>query len=366
MNLNLKAQERGACQFVLQICLLLILVVVSTAGKDFYKILGVPKTCTAIELKRAYRKQCLIHHPDKGGNEEDFKAISEAYEVLSDESKRKLYDQYGEAAVKNVPPHAHQQPGQNPFRGGSPFGNGMNGFPFSGNGMNGFDFDDVLRRATTQNMGTGGFNLDLSELLRQMSQGGMNSAGPGQQYGRPHPQRGYERICPCSLEDLANGGTKKVKVQFPTTNGGQKSSISKIYNISLQKGWKEGTKINFKASKDGRFPPMTFVIKEKKHPLFERRGDDLIHRVDLSQLLKDDNTIVTGSALVELTLLDGEKWSRSLPLKSSFLRPGQALSVTGKGMPIRKKNGGSNQGDRGNLIIEFYDSSRREGVRKGS
>lgn len=333
----------------------------SMAGKDFYKILGVPKTCTPTELKRAYRKQCLVHHPDKGGNEADFKALSEAYDVLSDESKRKLYDQYGEAAVNSVPPHAHQQPGYGPFGRGAPFGDGMNGFQFSGNGMN---MEEILRRATTQNFGTGGLNLDLSELLRQMSQGGTRNTSPGQQYERTRPQRGYERICPCSLEELATGSTKRIKVQFPTTINGNRSTISKIYNISLQKGWKEGTKINFKASKDGRFPPMTFVIKEKKHPLFERRGDDLIHRFDLNKIPSES---ATGAVLVEVTLPDGEKWSRSLSLKSSFLRPGQALSVTGKGMPIRKKHANNSHAEeRGNLIIEFYDSSRKQGAANGS
>ena len=60
-----------------------------------------PKTASAAEIKKAYRKMAVKHHPDKGGDEHKFKEISAAYEVLSDEEKRSLYDQYGEEALKD-------------------------------------------------------------------------------------------------------------------------------------------------------------------------------------------------------------------------------------------------------------------------
>jgi molecular chaperone DnaJ len=67
------------------------------AHKDYYDILGVERAASADEIKRAYRKLAQQYHPDKGGDPERFKEISEAYQVLSDANKRSQYDQYGSA-----------------------------------------------------------------------------------------------------------------------------------------------------------------------------------------------------------------------------------------------------------------------------
>ena len=75
-------------------------------GKDYYKILGVPKTAKDNEIKKAYRKLALQWHPDKNkapGAEEKFKEISEAYDVLSDKEKREIFDKYGEEGLKGSP-----------------------------------------------------------------------------------------------------------------------------------------------------------------------------------------------------------------------------------------------------------------------
>jgi len=72
-------------------------------GKDYYKILGLPKTATDDEIKKAYRKLALKFHPDKNkaaGAEDKFKEVAEAYEVLSDKKKREVFDQYGEEGLK--------------------------------------------------------------------------------------------------------------------------------------------------------------------------------------------------------------------------------------------------------------------------
>ena len=73
------------------------------ATPDYYKTLGVPRTATSDEIKKAFRKLARKHHPDAGGDEAKFKELNEAYEVLSDDKKRELYDQYGTANENQIP-----------------------------------------------------------------------------------------------------------------------------------------------------------------------------------------------------------------------------------------------------------------------
>jgi molecular chaperone DnaJ len=105
--------------------------------RDYYDILGVSKSATADEIKRAYRKLAMEHHPDRhGGDDKQFKEISEAYETLKDDQKRAAYDQFGHAGAQG-----------NPFGGG---GGGQYGNPFGGaqgaQGFEGFDFSDILNQ----------------------------------------------------------------------------------------------------------------------------------------------------------------------------------------------------------------------------
>src|SRR6478752_9776011 len=101
--------------------------------RDYYEVLGVSKDASDDELKKAFRKAAVKHHPDKvGGDEAKFKEINEAYEVLKDSSKRQRYDQFGHAGV-----------GGN-GAGGNPFGGGFGGFGGPGNGQEmHFDFGDL-------------------------------------------------------------------------------------------------------------------------------------------------------------------------------------------------------------------------------
>jgi molecular chaperone DnaJ len=69
------------------------------AKRDYYEVLGVGKGASADEIKKAFRRAAVQHHPDRGGNEEDFKELNEAYEILKDPSKRQRYDQFGHAGV---------------------------------------------------------------------------------------------------------------------------------------------------------------------------------------------------------------------------------------------------------------------------
>lgn len=92
--------------------------------RDYYEVLGVPKGASADEIKKAFRKAAVKHHPDKaGGNETKFKEINEAYEVLKDQQKRQRYDQFGHAGV------------------GGNGGGGASGNPFEGFGGQNVHFD---------------------------------------------------------------------------------------------------------------------------------------------------------------------------------------------------------------------------------
>ena len=120
---------------------------------DYYDILGVGKDASADEIKKAYRRAAIEHHPDRGGDEAKFKELNEAYEVLKDESKRKRYDQFGHAGVGG--------------NGGNPFG-GYGGA--QGQNVN-FDFGD----------------LGLGDIFSSFFGGGFS----GQQ-GQPRQARGRD------------------------------------------------------------------------------------------------------------------------------------------------------------------------------
>ncbi|MCL1929818.1 DnaJ domain-containing protein [Candidatus Saccharibacteria bacterium] len=92
--------------------------------RDYYEVLGLAKSASVDEIKKAYRKAAVKHHPDKGGDETKFKEVSEAYEVLKDPAKKQRYDQFGHAGVAG---------------GAASGGNPFEGFNFNGQNIN-FDF----------------------------------------------------------------------------------------------------------------------------------------------------------------------------------------------------------------------------------
>ena len=169
-------------------------------GKDFYKILGVSKTATEAEIKSAFRKLAMEHHPDKtGGDDKKFKEINEAYQTLSDKNKRAQYDQFG----SNGPQFGGAG-------GGNPFG-GAGGFDF-----NNFDF--------SQFGGQAGFDFDLGDLF-----------GGGFGGGRSRVKRG-------------NDIETQVKVSFKESVFGVERTIA-LNKVSECKtchgtGGKPGTKMN--------------------------------------------------------------------------------------------------------------------------
>jgi molecular chaperone DnaJ len=119
--------------------------------RDYYEVLGVPKSASADEIKKAFRKAAVKYHPDKeGGDETKFKEANEAYEVLKDQQKRQRYDQFGHAGVGGA------------SGGGAAGGNPFDGFNFNGQDIN-FDFG-----------GAGGFG----DIFNQFFGGGGQGAQP--------------------------------------------------------------------------------------------------------------------------------------------------------------------------------------------
>lgn len=148
--------------------------------RDYYEVLGVDKNASADEIKKAYRKAAIQHHPDKeGGDETKFKEASEAYEVLKDTSKRQRYDQFGHAGVGAD------------GGAGNPFGGG-----FSGQGAN-FDFGD----------------MGLGDIFGEFFGGGNRSRGRGRQTRG----RDVETSVEISFEDAVFGTEKELNINIQDT-----------------------------------------------------------------------------------------------------------------------------------------------------
>ncbi|KAL3942704.1 MAG: hypothetical protein SGBAC_003149 [Bacillariaceae sp.] len=346
-------------------CLLIILVnnAANASGPSYYDVLGVSKTSSPQEIKKAYRKLALKNHPDKGGKEEDFKEITKAYEVLSDDKQKEIYDAYGEEGV-SAAASGGTPGGPNPFGAGfgggggnagsafEAFFNSAGGAPQGGFGASsqGFSFGGAPG-------GGGGVNIDISDLLNDLMGGGATNMFQQQQqqqqshFGQQGPRsqkankkkKQYTKKVSCTLEELATGASKKLKLNFGGALG------EKIYNVQLQKGWKAGTKVTFGGGKQG-FPTMVFVVDEVKHKYLRREGNDLHYTCRISE------SQTKGGITLKVPLPTGEVWAKSIPKQKGGEKGGEAKNVVfhgekmvvpQKGMPIK---GGP---DRGDLIVEF-------------
>src|SRR5580698_9974055 len=159
----------------------------TTQTKDYYGTLGVKKTATAEEIRKAFRKAARKYHPDVNPNdkkaEEKFKEISEANDVLSDDKKRKIYDQLGFYS-DNIDPAAAEAAARGGYGGaaGSGYGRAQTGgragqeVPFD---FGGFDFSDFQGAREEQQSGGGGFGGSFKDIFSGMFNGGKQGArGP--------------------------------------------------------------------------------------------------------------------------------------------------------------------------------------------
>jgi DnaJ family protein B protein 4 len=165
---------------------------------------------------------------------------------------------------------------------------------------------------------------------------GHTSSGRGQARHSQQQQqpRAFTKPLWCTLEDLATGRTKKMKVNFQ----GQE----KIFEIALKPGWKEGTSITFAASND--FPvSMVFQVQESPHAYLRRQGNDLYYTCWISE------SQTKGGIKLKVPLPSGEVWSKHIPKgeDDTVVPHGKQMVIPSKGMPIK---GGPERGD---LVVQF-------------
>lgn len=270
------------------------------ADRDYYDILGVKKSATDDEIKKAYRALAKKFHPDKNKGNKDaenkFKEISEAYAVLSDKEKRSQYDRLGREAFSGAG-------GPNPFAGGqNPFGGGFDFSQFSeqfggGAGRSG-------GRRSSRRGSTGGFTDILSDLF---GGGGFQSA--------PEQPEAFEAEMTIDFRDAVLGTTMELSVAG--------SSIK----VKIPEGVGDGQKIRVPRKGD---VPIQITVHVRKHAFFERRGDNI--HIDLP--------VTVGEAIrgaeVDVPTIHGPVRAR-IPAGT---QGGQTFRISGKGVKKKGKDAG--------------------------
>mmetsp|Transcript_23397 Transcript_23397/g.53697 ORF Transcript_23397/g.53697 Transcript_23397/m.53697 type:complete len:286 (+) Transcript_23397:205-1062(+) len=235
-----------------------------------YETLEVEKDATQKEIKKAYFRLSKTHHPDKGGDEHKFKEISAAYEILSDPEKRKAYDQYGLEGIDDEGGAAAR--GEDLF---SMFFGGGRGSrragPRKGPSVNHpikVSLEDLYNGKTVKLAVNRKVIVGDSKICEKC--GGQGVVMEVRQIG-PGMITQMQRSCPqCD----GQGNTAKTK------------SERKVLEVHIEKGMKHNQKVQFRGMADevpGMEPgDVNFIVQEKDHELFKRKGADLLVTKDIS------------------------------------------------------------------------------------
>lgn len=271
--------------------------------QDYYKLLGVKRDASADEISKAFKKLARKYHPDLNPGdkkaEEQFKQINEAYEVLKDPEKRKLYDQLGPDWQ-----HGQQFGGA---RGGAGGGFENMNFNFNGTNMGGADFSDFFEN-----------------LFGGAARGGGGGFGGFSQ--RPRRGRDVEAELPLTLEEVMEGGKRQVTLKMPEG--------PKTLEINVPQGIKNGAKLRLSGQGDpsssGGQPGDLFLkIRYLPSNNFKVDGDNLHYDLGLAPW-----EAVLG-AKVEVPTLDGQV-ELKIPAGSSS---GRKFRLKGKGMGTAASRG---------------------------
>ena len=327
------------------------------AKRDFYEILGVSRTATADEIKAAYRREAIKHHPDKNPGskqaEEKFKELNEAYSVLSDAEKRRVYDQFGHAGVESAAGgQGGFRPGQNPFEGmgglGDIFGDifeeafGGGAGRRRGGGQSGRDLR-VDKEVTLKEVVTGiDVTLDVPTFAACDVCGG-SGAKPGTGHKRcPDCQgRGQVRVsqgfftmaqtCP-----RCRGYGEIIENPCQNCSGTGRIRRNRVVKVRIPPGVENGTTLRVTGAgeageRGGPAGDLYVVVRVAEDKRFERDG---------ANLLTDASISFPMAALggeIDVDSLDG-KVKLKIP---SGTQPGVHFRLAGHGLPhLRGKSKG--------------------------
>jgi len=271
--------------------------------QDYYQILGVPKSSSQDEIQKAYRKLARKFHPDMNkekGAEDQFKKITEAYEVLKDPEARKRYDMLG----KN-------------YKSGQPF-TPPGGFQ----GVH-FDFGDL-------GGGSSGFSSFFDAFFGDITgQGRTRQSGPQRS---PQPKE-EEATISISLEEALVGVQKELTIREP---GSLFSSKTRVINVKIPPGVVDGTRIRLRnqGAKDisgGKNADLILVVKLKPHDRFRVSGHDISAQLSISPWE------AALGATVPIKMPTAETLQIKIPAGT---QSGTTLRLKGKGIPSKNKESG--------------------------
>jgi DnaJ-class molecular chaperone len=252
--------------------------------KDYYSILGVPKTATEKDIKQAFRKLARKYHPDVNpgdkGAEAKFKEVNEANEVLGDPEKRKKYDELGAnwRAYENMPP------GANPFAGGSPFGFGggpsgsAQGGQWSTRGGSG-GFRPMSDEEVAEMFGSGD-DSPFSDFFKTFF-GGMGSSdepttgGRGRARSRSRKGQDVEHPFELDLEEAIRGSVQRLQLRH--------DGHARTVEVRIPAGVTEGSRVRV-AGEGGHgvggaaSGDLYLRVHLKPHPVFDVKGRDVYTR----------------------------------------------------------------------------------------
>lgn len=268
--------------------------------RDYYEVLGVDKGAGKDEIKKAFRKAAVKHHPDKGGDEAVFKEINEAYEVLSDDKKRTAYDQFGHAAG------AHQA-GGGAYAGANPFeGFGAGGFNVD------FDFSGF-------NSGQGGNLNDIFEMFFT---------------GMRNRTRDVEITLTIDFSEAVGGCVKELSLRIPDHQ--KNTRETQHIKVRIPAGIDSGQVIKLagkgEVNATGAKGDLYVRVLVREDRRFRRDGSNIITEETINMI---DAALGTT---IEIETIDG-KVNVRIPAGT---QPGKLIRLSGKGMPAM---GTSRRGD---------------------